>query len=168
MAAKKSDEIRNALQRGDLNLVQALGISVQEEALLAEQGYELMKDGKLIDAQQIFEGLALLNPQNSYYPTALGNIKKAMDLPNEAIPYLERAVQTNPNDLSALMSLADTYLRQKEKRKALPRLLQILYVDSEKKSDQGREANNILQKYFSKDEIRAYVEAELGKLPGKK
>jgi thioredoxin-like negative regulator of GroEL len=167
MTAQNINEIRSALQRGDLNLAQALGISVEEEAILAQQGYELMKDGRLLDAQRIFDGLALLNPQNSYYHTALGNIKKALDLPAEALPHLEKAVQANPNDLAALMSLADSHLRQKDKAKALPRLLQILYVDTDKKSDQAREANNILQKYYSKDEISAYVSGEMAKLPKK-
>jgi tetratricopeptide (TPR) repeat protein len=167
MTAQKLNEIRSALQRGDLTLAQALGISVEEEAILAQQGYELMRDGRLLDAQRVFDGLATLNPQNSYYHTALGNIKKAMDLPEEAIPYLERAVESNPNDVSALLSLADTFLRQKAKAKALPRLLQILHVDVDKKSEQAREANNILQKYFTKDEIRAYVDSELGRLPSK-
>ena len=167
MSAQNTNEIRAALARGDLNPAQAVGITVEEEAILAQQGYELMKDGKLHDAEKIFEGLALLNPQNSYYFTALGNIKKAMDMPSDAAVQFERAVKANPNDLVALLSLADLHLRQKDKNKALPLLLQILFIDDKRRSDQAREAEGILKKLYNKDEIKGYVDGEIAKLPKK-
>lgn len=167
MSAQNVNEIRAALARGDINPAQAVGITIEEEAILAQQGYELMKEGKLHDAEKIFDGLALLNPQNSYYFTALGNIKKAMEMPEQAAEQFELAVKANPNDLVALMSLADLHLRQKDKNAALPRLLQILFIDDKKRSEQAREAENILKKLFTKDEIKAYVEGEMAKLPKK-
>ena len=54
-----------------MSLAELMGISQKDAYEIAELGYQLMIHGKNTEAIKIFEGLLVLNPEDSYLKTLL-------------------------------------------------------------------------------------------------
>ena len=81
----KPDEVRDAnlmdtfspdrVERfimGDLTLGQLYGITIEEAYSVAELGYTFMEQGRLNEAQTVFQGLVIGNPYDAYFHTVSG------------------------------------------------------------------------------------------------
>ncbi|MCI0604891.1 tetratricopeptide repeat protein [bacterium] len=88
------------------------GIGIAEIAGLVLSGHSLFENGRMAEAKQIFEGLAVLDGGNPYVHGHLGAIyqkEKAFDL---AIAHYTRALQVFPGDLCSLVNRGEIQLRQ--------------------------------------------------------
>lgn len=78
-----------------------------------EEGLKLMKNGgSLSTAALAFEAVVQKDPKNSDAWMYLGNVQAENEKEHPAIAALQRAVRENPENLSALMSLAVSYTNE--------------------------------------------------------
>jgi len=91
----------------------------------------LYQSGDLQGARALFEDLLKRQPQSAELNYMLGDTLLNSQKPQEAVPYLEKAVTVMPGLLSAHGSLARTYLALGEAEKAVPHLKAALPTDED-------------------------------------
>jgi tetratricopeptide (TPR) repeat protein len=76
--------------------------------------YNLYEQGKMREAETLFAGLSVMNPQSYYGFAGLGAVALAKRPPDldSAYKSLSEAAQLNPNDTSVQANLGETLLRQ--------------------------------------------------------
>lgn len=76
--------------------------------------YNMYEQGKMHEAETLFGGLSVINPQSYYGFAGLGAIALAKRPPDldTAFKNLSTAEQLNPNDTSVQANLGETLLRQ--------------------------------------------------------
>ena len=106
------EEAVGAFMLGDITLAQLEGISAEEMYAIADVGYDLLEEGKIDDAQKIFEGLNAYNPMDSYFHNALGSIYQRQERLNDAILHFASAVELYAEDISAWTNLGECLLNR--------------------------------------------------------
>ncbi len=97
--------------RGEMTLQELHGVTGPEMLEMAVIGYQMFEQGKHKEARTIFEGLATLDPKESYYRTALGAVYLAEDDLENAEVALNGALKLNPKDISAYVNRGEVFLR---------------------------------------------------------
>ena len=113
-------------------------------ASLAILGLNLYQQGKIADAQVIFQGLA---SDDSFYGYAgLGAVALSKEPPelDEAQRNLSRAAELNPNDPSVHTNLGEVYLHQKKFAEAGSELQKALDLDREKRDPSANRARALM------------------------
>lgn len=105
--------------RGDATLMQLKGYSEEELYSIAQQGYTLFLNGKIKDAQVIFEGLVAIDPRNDYYYRALGVVYHRMGDAQRAIRQFTHAVTVAPKEPTAYVNRAEVHIARRDYEKAL-------------------------------------------------
>ncbi len=104
----------NAWIKGELTLRELHGISGPEMLEMAVSGFAMYEQGRYNEAKVIFEGLAALDPRESYYRTALGAIYLAQDKIDDALREFDEAIRLNPKDLAAYVNRGEVRLRRSQ------------------------------------------------------
>lgn len=97
---------------GDLTLAQLEGLTAEDLYAIADIGYDLMEEGKLEDAQKIFEGLYVYNPFDAYFHAALGSVYHRQGQLEEALNHYESAVQLYPEDIHSWTNAAEVMIER--------------------------------------------------------
>ncbi|MBN1878542.1 tetratricopeptide repeat protein [bacterium] len=105
-----SDELTHVLMSG-VKLKDVFKLSEQDLSNLSVVGYELFNQGKYEDARLIFQGLNALGHDDSFVQTALGTIAARDGELEKAVEFFNRAVDSDPEDISALTNRAEVYLK---------------------------------------------------------
>lgn len=105
--------------RGDATLMQLKGYTEEELYGIAQQGYTLFLNGKIRDAQVIFEGLVAIDPRNDYYYRALGVVYHRMGDAERAIKQFTHAVTVAPKQPTAYVNRAEVHIARRDYEKAL-------------------------------------------------
>ncbi len=98
--------------KGELTLAQLDGISGPEMLEMAVTGFAMYEQGRFREAKVIFDGLAALDPTESYYRTALGAVYLAQDKLDEAGEEFDAAIKLNAKDIAALVNRGEVRLRR--------------------------------------------------------
>ncbi len=98
-------------------------------------GMQLLKAGRLADAEQIFVGILSVDPENSHAQFALGIACYQLDRLGDAENYLNQAISTSPGLLAAYNNLALVYKAMGDPPRGIATLQRVLaiapgYVDA--------------------------------------
>lgn len=101
-----------------VSLAELRGMKKEQLYQLAEAGYVKFKHGRVAEAERIYQALIVLDHRNAYFHAVMGAIHQRQRRPVEAILEFSRALQMDPEELSALVNRGEVYLRHKNYRKA--------------------------------------------------
>lgn len=89
---------------GELTLGQLYGITIEEAYSIAEMGYTMMEQGRLKDAQTVFQGLVISNPYDGYFHAVLGSIYQKLGMVDGAIEEYTLALGLDPGNVEAYVN----------------------------------------------------------------
>jgi tetratricopeptide (TPR) repeat protein len=104
-------------------------ISGEDERVLYEAGYLLLKRGKIKAAREVFEGLIAMTPEKSLPYTFLGNTYFAELKFDEAIKAQRKALELDANNLVSMAHLGEALLASKKKDEGVSALKKVVSLD---------------------------------------
>jgi Flp pilus assembly protein TadD len=99
-------------EAGRVSLSQMFGLAQQEIEAIAALGFQLYEQGKVADAESIFNGLVALDSHVYYGYAGLGALALADEKLEEATRWLTGAAELNPEDPTVHANLGEALLRQ--------------------------------------------------------
>lgn len=100
--------------RGDATLMELKGYSTEELYFIAQHGYTLFLNGKIQDAQVVFEGLVAIDPRNDYYYRALGVVYHRRGDAERAIRQFTNALKVSPSSVAAYVNRAEVHISRRD------------------------------------------------------
>ena len=97
---------------GELTLGQLYGITIEEAYSVAELGYTFMEQGRLNEAQTVFQGLVIGNPYDAYFHTVLGSIYQKQENVDGAIEEYSIAIGLDPANMEAFVNRGELLIRK--------------------------------------------------------
>lgn len=97
---------------GELTLGQLYGITIEEAYSVAELGYTFMEQGRLKDAQTVFQGLVISNPYDAYFHTVLGSIYQKQENIDGAVEEYSIAIGLDPANMEAYVNRGEVLIRK--------------------------------------------------------
>ncbi len=104
---------------GDVTLQELKGYSKDELYAISQHGYTLFLNGKVKDAQVIFEGLVAIDPRNDYYYRALGVVYHRQGDAERALRQFGHAITVAPRSASGYVNRAEVHIARRDFNKAL-------------------------------------------------
>ena len=118
-------------------------LTANDEKVLYEAGYLLLKRGKIRAAREVFEGLAAMTPQKGLPHTFLGNTYFAEMKFDEAIRLYRKALDLDSGSALAWAFLGEAQLASKQKEDGLTSLKKALSLDPNGAS--GKMAQSLME-----------------------
>jgi Flp pilus assembly protein TadD len=97
---------------GELTLGQLYGITIEEAYSIAELGYTFMEQGRLGEAQTVFQGLVISNPYDAYFHTVLGSIYQRQENIDGALEEYSIAIGLDPANMEAYVNRGELLIRK--------------------------------------------------------
>ena len=97
---------------GELTLGQLYGITIEEAYSMAEIGYTMMEQGRLKDAQIIFQGLVLSNPYDGYFHAVLATIYQKLGMVDGAIEEYSLSLGLDPANVEAYVNRGELMIQK--------------------------------------------------------
>lgn len=116
-------------EAGRVSLSQLFGLAKQEIEAIAVIGFQLYEQGKVGDAELIFNGLIALDSHVYYGYAGLGALALAEEKLDDATRWLTRAAELNPEDPTVHANLGEAFLRQARVEEAAAEFQQALTLD---------------------------------------
>src|SRR5262249_33399363 len=95
----------------EIKLAQVFDVDARQIAALLMTGHNLYAQGRLDDAQKIFEGLVVLDAKNPYVHGILGSIYQKQEKYEAAVERYSSAVSIFPQDLNSLTNRGEIFLK---------------------------------------------------------
>lgn len=83
----------------------------QDISLVAEKAYQLLQQGRCVEAEVLLEGLLAIDSRNRYCRLALATVWVAKGDLRKAVEQFDQLVGFYPNDLEARARRCEAYLR---------------------------------------------------------
>jgi tetratricopeptide (TPR) repeat protein len=115
----------------------------EDERVLYEAGYLLLKKGNIKAAREVFEGLVAMTPNKGLPHTFLGNTYFAESKFDDAIKHHRKAVELSPDSAVSWAHLGESLVVTQQKDEAVSVLKKVLALDSEGPS--GKMARGLLE-----------------------
>jgi tetratricopeptide (TPR) repeat protein len=131
-------------EAGRISLSQMFGFAKQEVEAIAALGFQLYEQGKVSDAESIFNGLIALDSQVYYGYAGLGAMALAEEKLEESVRWLTRAVELNPDDPTVHANLGEALLRQAKFTDAANEFQKALKLDPNETDGGANRARAIL------------------------
>jgi len=100
--------------KGEATLMELKGYSAEELYFIAQHGYTLFLNGKIQDAQTVFEGLVAIDPRSDYYYRALGVVYHRRGDAERAIRQFSNALKVSPNSVAAYVNRAEVHISRRD------------------------------------------------------
>jgi Flp pilus assembly protein TadD len=126
--------------KGEIRFTQIFNFDAHQIASLLICGHNFFSQGRLEEAKSIFNGLALLDPDNPYVNSILGAIYQGMEQYDVAILRYTRAIEMYPQDVVSLTNRAEIYLNQGKFLEAAQDLKKVIESDPENKTPAANRA----------------------------
>ncbi len=110
-----------------------LDLKKEQIAAIMLIGYRFYEHGRLYQAARIFEGLAILDPDNAYANGILGAIHQKRGQYDTALKYYNRALVLFPADTNALTNRGEILLKLGRFQEAAEDFKQTIELDPQKK-----------------------------------
>lgn len=110
-------------------MTKAGGLTPDDERVLYEAGYLLLKRGKIKAAREVFEGLVAMSPGKSLPYTFLGNTYFAEMKFNDAIQLHRKALELDAKNTLSLVHLGEALVASKQKDEGIATLKKALEQD---------------------------------------
>ncbi len=159
-----SPERLQAVVEDRMTLRELHRFSGEEMRQMASVGYQLYEQGRFKEAKIVFEGLSVLDPQETYYLSAVGAIYVAEENLPMAEQVFNAALTINPKDTSAYVNRGEVYLRQGKLVEAAADLKKVVELDPEVKDPMTLRARALAQVALE-GFARAKAEVAGGKKP---
>lgn len=130
LARRAATEVRR-WARGEATLQELKGYTDEELYMIAQQGYTLFLNGKVKDAQIIFEGLVAIDPRNDYYYRALGVVYHRQGDVERAIRQFTHALTVAPQSPAAYVNRAEVHISRRDYEAALADLSTAIAVSTD-------------------------------------
>ncbi len=131
-------------QAGRNSLSQVFGLAKQEVEAIAALGFQLYEQGKMSDAECIFDGLIALDSKLYYGYAGLGAMTLAEEKLEESVRWLTRAVELNTSDPTVHANLGEALLRQGRFKDAAEQFQIAMKQDPKAKDPGANRARSIL------------------------
>jgi tetratricopeptide (TPR) repeat protein len=139
-----SARMQNILD-GAAGFNQYLELSKEQLDAIAALGFRFYEQGKIRDAEKIFEGLIVVDPNLHYGHAGLGAMALRDEKLEEAVRHLRRAAELRPDDATVHANLGETLLRQAQFADAASEFERALELDPEQRDPGANRARAILQ-----------------------
>jgi tetratricopeptide (TPR) repeat protein len=130
---------------GQAALNEFFGLKRTDIDAIAALGFQLYEQGKVRDAEVLFDGLIALDSQVYYGYAGMGAMALAEEKLDEAVNWLERAAALNPGDPTVHANLGEALLRQARFDQAATQFGLALRLDPEQRDPGANRARAILQ-----------------------
>ena len=100
--------------QGEATLQQIKGYAPEELYAISQHGYTLFLNGKVKDAQVIFEGLVAIDPRNDYYYRALGVVYHRQGDAERAIRQFTHAITVAPKSPAGYVNRAEVHIARRD------------------------------------------------------
>jgi len=97
---------------GEVTLGQLYGITIEEAYSIAEIGYTMLEQGRLKDAQTVYQGLVLANPYDAYFHAVLGTIYQKLGMIDGAIEEYTLALGLDPSNVEAYVNRGELMIQK--------------------------------------------------------
>jgi predicted Zn-dependent protease len=108
-----------SLAEGSITLQRFRGYSDEALHAVARQAIVLFLQGKVADAQSIFQGLAAINPKDAYFARMLGVVECAAGQRANALAAFETAIKLDPQEPAGCVGRAEVLLAMGQKARAV-------------------------------------------------
>mgnify|MGYP001618377184 CR=1 FL=1 len=108
-----------AWANGEATLQELKGYTEEELYFIAQHAYTLFLNGKIKDAQAIFEGLVAVNPRNDYYYRAVGVLHHSQGDIERALRQFTHATTVAPESPSGYVNRAEVHIARRDFEPAL-------------------------------------------------
>jgi Flp pilus assembly protein TadD len=125
---------------GELTLGQLYGISIEEAYSMAELGYTMLEQGRLKDAQGVFQGLVIGNPYDAYFHTVLGSIYQKQENIDGAVEEYSIAIGLDPANMEAYVNRGELLMRKGNFQQAAGDFKNALDLDPDGRSPSANRA----------------------------
>jgi len=132
MPRLKVEEIER-IRKGEITLAQVVKMSPKQVAALLITGHKLYQQGRLKDATNIFEGIALLAGSTAYAHGILGTICQKQNKHELAVKHYSEALNLFPQDMNSLTNRGEVYIRLGKFPEAATDLAKAIQLDPSKK-----------------------------------
>jgi Flp pilus assembly protein TadD len=126
--------------KGELKFTQIFNFDAHQIASLFICGHNFFSQGRLKEAKSVFEGLAVMDPNNAYTNSILGAIHQGMEEYDVAIVRYTRAIELFPQDIVSLTNRAEIYLNMGKFLEASEDLKKVIQLDPERKNASANRA----------------------------
>ncbi|MCI0412916.1 tetratricopeptide repeat protein [bacterium] len=109
--AKLDKQKVEKFRKGELTFAQLFDINAKQVASLLVTGHQWFEQGRLKDARNIFEGLALLDARNPYVHGILGAINQKEEKYEAAIEWYDMALNIFEKDVNLLTNRGEVCLK---------------------------------------------------------
>jgi len=123
------DEYITRFLMGDITASDMIGLTRDELYMIAKRGYELMEQGKVDEARQVYEGLVLLDPYDPYFYTVLGSVYQRLDDEDKALECYNQSLRMQPWNLSALTNRGELLFKQGKLTDAFKDFQRVIELD---------------------------------------
>lgn len=127
--------------RGEKTLQELKGYTPEELYAISQQGYSLFLNGKVRDAQVVFEGLVALDPRNEYYYRALGVVYHRLGDVERALRQFTHAITVAPRNPAGYVNRAEVHIARRDMSRALADLEKAVRVARSTSDPMARKAN---------------------------
>jgi Flp pilus assembly protein TadD len=117
-------------EAGGVSISQMLGLAKQEIEAIAALGFQLYEQGRVVDAESIFNGLIALDSHVYYGYAGLGALALVREKLDDASRWLSRAAELNPLDPTVHANLGEALLRQAKFEEAAQAFQKALTLDA--------------------------------------
>jgi len=100
--------------QGEATLQELKGYAPEELYAISQHGYTLFLNGKVKDAQIIFEGLVAIDPRNDYYYRALGVVYHRQGDAERAIRQFTHAITVAPKSAAGYVNRAEVHIARRD------------------------------------------------------
>ena len=100
--------------QGESTLQEIKGYAPEELYAISQHGYTLFLNGKVRDAQVIFEGLVAIDPRNDYYYRALGVVYHRQGDAERAIRQFTHAITVAPKSAAGYVNRAEVHIARRD------------------------------------------------------
>jgi len=128
------EEYITRFMMGDITASDMMGLTRDELYMIAKRGYELMEQGKLDQANQVYEGLVYLDPYDPYFYTVLGSIRQQQEDLDGALQLYEQALKMQPWNINALTNRGEIRFKQGHLTDAFQDFQRVIELDPDDKN----------------------------------
>ena len=118
---------------GKMSAREKIGISIREFQSMGSVGAMFYEQGQFDKAQTIFEGMLGLEPENDAVLSALGAVLTQRRCDEEALIYLNKAIELNDSEISTHVCRAEVNLRKSDFEAAVNDLSRAIELDPQEK-----------------------------------
>ncbi len=130
------------------------GMSKEKLYSMAQMGYTQFKYGQFKKAESIFKTLVSVAPSEGYFHLALGSCYQKQKKYELAIAHFNKALETNPRDIPALVNRGESLLKIGSKMEGMMDLKRAIQLDPDKRNPSSMRARSLVVALIRSEKMR--------------